>query len=178
MYTIDVERAGLDNGLCTYVSEFFTEHLVVQAKLTSPERRLSDHLNGALSTVDVRPMSAQQISTEIETDLTHWHAHLTKARILFVVPITEPERPQGESNIAWRRTVKYRAWGGIGPYVISGYIHVDEGRAAQFALRLLDKPFVPATDVTLTFPDGTTRYYPTLILNQQHLDLLALDSAE
>lgn len=175
MHMLDLDRPGTGNGVYAFTSEFYTEHFVVQTKLSSPERRLSDHLNGSLATVDVRPVSALQLSTGVAADLGRTHAQLTKVRILFVVPITEPERVSGQSNAAWKATSKYAAWAGVGPYSISGTIHTDAGRDPQIALRLLDKQFLPFTGVTIMFPDGDTKSFPTVIVNRQHLDLLALE---
>jgi hypothetical protein len=177
MQTLDRDQTGADSGVYAFTSEFYTEHFVVQARLSSPERRLSDHLNGSLKTVDVRPISALQVSTGVAADLARSHAQLTKARILFVVPIAEPDRPSGQSNAAWKVTSKYGGWAGVGPYSISGTIHTDAGRDPQIALRLLDKQFLPFTGVSITFPDGETRSFPTIIVNRQYLDLLALEGA-
>ena len=173
---IDLDRPGSDTGVHTFTSEFYTEHFIVQAKLSSPERRLSDQLNGALATVDVRPISALQVATGAGADLTRSHAQITKARVLFVIPIAEPERLVGQSNAAWKVTSKYAAWAGVGPYTISGTIHTDAGRDPSIALRLLDKQFLPFTAVSILFPSGETRKFPTIIVNRQHLDLLALES--
>lgn len=177
MHMLDLDRTGIDSGVFAFTSAFYTEHFVIQARLSSPERRLSDHLNSSVTTVDVRPVSALQISTGVEADLSKSHAQLTKARILFVVPVIEPERPTGQSNAAWKATSKYDAWAGVGPYSIGGTIHTDAGRDPQIALRLLDKQFVPFTAVTIMFPDGETRNFPTIIVNRQYLDLLALEGA-
>lgn len=175
MHMLDMDRSGIDSGVYAFTSEFYTEHFVVRAKLSSPERRLSDHLNGLVASVDIRPMSALQLTTGVEADLAKSHAQITKARVLFVVPITEPERPTGQSNAAWKVTSKYNAWAGVGPYSITGTIHTDAGRDPQIALRLLDKQFLPFTAVTITFPDGEIKKLPTIIVNRQHLDLLALE---
>jgi hypothetical protein len=176
MHMLDLDRPDLDSGVYAFTSEFYTEHFVVQAKLSIPERRLSDHLNGSVTTVDVRPVSALQLGTGVEADLGRSFAQLTKARILFVVPITEPDRPTGQSNAAWKATSKYGGWAGVGPYSISGTIHTDARRDPQIALRLLDKQFLPFTGVTIMFPDGETRNFPTILVNRQHLDLLALEA--
>lgn len=176
MHILDIDRVGVDSGIFTFTSEFYTEHFVVHARLSSPERRLSDHLNGSVASVDIRPISALHVSTGVATELGRTHAQITKARILFVVPITEPERPKGQSNAAWKATSKYGAWAGVGPYSISGTIHTDAGRDPQIALRLLDKQFLPFTAVTIAFPNGETKHFPTIIVNRQYLDLLALEA--
>ncbi|HEY8686144.1 MAG TPA: hypothetical protein VIO57_11105 [Chloroflexota bacterium] len=176
MHTLETDRAGIDSGVFAFTTEFYTEHFVVHAKLSSPERRLSDHLNGSVASVDIRPVSALQLSTGVAAELGRTHAQITKARILFVVPIAEPDRPSGQSNAAWKATSKYGAWAGVGPYSISGTIHTDAGRDPQIALRLLDKQFLPFTAVTITFPDGETQRFPTIIVNRQYLDLLALEA--
>jgi hypothetical protein len=175
MRILDVDMPAADSGVYSFTSEFYTEHLVVRARLTSPERRLSDHLNSSVSTVDLRPVSALQLSTGVESDLVRSHGQVTKDRLLFVVPVSEPNRPAGVSNSAWKQTTKYGAWAGVGPYTISGTIHTEAGRDPRIALRLLDKQFVPFTGATITFPDGTARSFATVIVNRQHLDLLALE---
>lgn len=174
----DLEQAGLDTGLHPFTSEFYTEHYVVKARLLCPERRLSDHLNGAVGTVDVRPLSAVHVDTEVETPLGRSFAQLNKGRILFVVPVSEPDRPTNGSNAAWKVTAKYEAWAGIGRYSIDGTIHTDAGRDPQIALRLLGAQFLPITGPTITFPNGEARNFPTVIINRQHLDILALKGVE
>ena len=176
MHILDLDRAGIDSGVFSFATEFSTEHFVVQARLSSPERRLSDHLNGSVASVDIRPVSALHLRTGVSTELGRTHAQITKARILFVVPIAEPDRPSGQSNAAWKATSKYGAWAGVGPYSIGGTIHTDAGPDPQIVLRLLDKQFLPFTNVTITFPDGETRQLPTIIVNRQYLDLLALEA--
>ena len=176
MHILDLDRAGMDSGVFAFTTEFYTEHFVVHARLSSPERRLSDHLNGSVASVDIRPVSALQLGTGVAADLSRTHAQITKARILFVVPIAEPDRPTGHSNAAWKATSKYGAWAGVGPYSISGTIHTDAGRDPQIALRLLDKQFLPFTAVTITSPDGEVKHFPTIIVNRQYLDLLALEA--
>ncbi len=172
---LDLEKSAAETGLCNFVSDFYTEHFVIQAKLTSPERRLSDHLNSSVSTVDVRPLAAVQHNIETETELAGGHAQVVKSRILFVVPLSEPERPRAPDNSAWKATTKYAAWGGTGPYSFRGSIHSDTGRDPQFVLRLLDKQFVPFTGVTVTLPDGSRQSYPAILVNRLQLDMLSLE---
>ncbi len=45
------------------------------------------------------------------------------------------------------------------------------------ALRLLDKNYVPVTDVTITLPNGSTREVPTVLVNRSRLDVLTLELA-
>ena len=78
------------------------------------------------------------------------------------------------SNPAWKPTTGQRCWAGIGPYRVIGIIHTDAGRDPSISLRLLDKQFVPLTDTSVVFPDGSTHAYPTVIINRYHLDVLAL----
>src|SRR5947209_10007751 len=106
MHILDKDRAGIDSGVFAFTTEFYTDHFLVQAKLSSPERRLSDHLNGSVASVDIRPVSALQLKTGVSAELGRTYAQITKARILFVVPISEPDRPSGQSNAAWKATSK------------------------------------------------------------------------
>jgi len=69
MHTLETDRAGIDSGVFAFTTEFYTEHFVVHAKLSSPERRLSDHLNGSVASVDIRPVSALQLSTGVAAEL-------------------------------------------------------------------------------------------------------------
>lgn len=172
---LDLDHAATDRGVWTFTSAFYTDHLVVQARLSSPERRLSDHLNGSRSTVELRPLSVWQRATGRTTEPAPSHGQLTKSRILFVVPLAEPDRPSGRRHAAWRATSQYHGWASVGPYSLHGTIHTDAGRDPQLALRLLDQPFLPVTGVTITFPDGQTHAVPTVIVNRHHLDLLALE---
>jgi hypothetical protein len=53
----------------------FTDHVIVHAELTSPELRLSDHLNSSLAAVEVRPSRVDRISNNASVDSTEATAH-------------------------------------------------------------------------------------------------------
>ena len=173
MNLVDLANPRLDHGVHSYVAEFYTEHLVVQARLTSPEIRLSDHLNSSVSTVDLRPLAVTQRNGS-QIDLSGSHAPVTKDRVLFVAPVSEPERLRGASNAAWRQTTKHSCWVGMGGYSLSGTLHLESGRDPHISMRMLDKQFLAATDVTVVAPDGVSRHFPALLVNRLHIDLLAL----
>ena len=115
MNILDVDRAGIDSGVFAFTTEFYTEHFLVHARLSSPERRLSDHLNGSVASVDIRPISALQLGTGVAAELGRTHAQITKARILFVVPIAEPDRPTRTKQRRVEGNVEIRRLGWSGP---------------------------------------------------------------
>src|SRR5579859_9279 len=93
LYAREISQADVEQGLYTLEAEFVTEHLVIRGELSSPEGRLSDHLNSSTQSVEIRPTTVQRIFTGDRIDLAGAHAHVTKAHLLFIVPIAEPERP-------------------------------------------------------------------------------------
>lgn len=163
-----------DTGVYTFTLELFGEHRIITAQLVGPESRLSDHLNGSAGAVEVWPVSRLELSTNEEVELAQSFAHVSKERLLFVHPVSEPARPATASNPAWKPTVAHRCWAGIGPYRMEGTLHTEVGRDASIALRLLDKEFLPLTNVSVVFPDGSKHGYKTVIVNRRYLDMLAL----
>lgn len=161
-----------DTGLYTLAAEFFTEYRVIRAELTSPEMRLSDLLNSSTEGVNVRPSVVREGTGPV--DLAGASGQLTKVRLLFVVPTREPTRLRIVENTSWKPTVKRPFWAGIGPYTLAGSMHAESDYDPSVAIRLLDKQFLPLTEVTVQFPDGRTASYPTVIVNRSHLDLLAM----
>jgi hypothetical protein len=63
---------------------------------------------------------------------------------------------------------------GVGPYEITGKVHTEPGRDVRVSLRVLDRQFLPVTQATLRFPDGVERGYPVVLVNRNHVDVLAL----
>jgi hypothetical protein len=169
---LDQLQAGI--GVYTFAAEFCAENRIVRAELTSPEGRLSDHLNSSAPSIEMRPTSLVDSATRTQVDLSGTFAHFSKAQLLFVIPLTEPQRPDGMNNPAWKPTSGQRCWAGIGPYRVVGIIHTDAGRDPSISLRLLDKQFLPLTDTSVVFPDGSTHTYPTVIINRHQVDVLAL----
>jgi hypothetical protein len=167
-----------DGGLYAMEAEFFSEYLVVNACLSSPDMRLSDHLNGSAAAVEIRPGSVEHGRTGAQIGLEDTFGSLAKARVLFVIPIREPVRPPTSKNVAWKRTIPRWCWGSVGPYRFVGKFHTEADQDPRLHLRTLTQQFVPLTDVTLTFPDGSTRFCRVILFNRSQLDLLAIkDSA-
>jgi hypothetical protein len=177
MTTTTGERAtglgGVELGTYTIHAEFFTEHLAVGGEISSPEARLSDLLNSSAPTLDMSPLYVARAAGG-QVDVAGRVAHVNKSRLLFVVPISEPPRPQGSRNAAWRETQKWRCWGALGAYSLVGTLHTDLGADPRFLLRLLDLQFAPFTAATVTFPNGTVRDYPVVIVNRHYLEFLSL----
>jgi len=169
-----VDEPVVDHGPNHFSADFFTEYRIVRAELTSPEMRLSDHLNSTADTVDMRPSAATQNHTGAAIDLGGTRGTLTKSRVLFVIPLSEPAPlDQAETGI-WKSMVTRRCWAGIGPYRISGNIHTEGARDSSIALRQIDTQFIPLTDATITFQDGTVRECGAVFLNRAHIDLLTI----
>jgi hypothetical protein len=97
---------------------------------------------------------------------------LTKARILFAIPLDGPDSPRRPDVPAWLTSPAWPCYAGLGPYHITGKLHLETGRDPRVALRLITKPFLPITGATVTFPSGETRAYATIIVNRAHLDML------
>jgi hypothetical protein len=175
MFVRDADEKPLNEGLYTIEAQFVTDSLVIHGEVVSPDDRLSDHLNGTSSDVEIRPIEAHRFGGGSHMNLSGSYAHITKAYLLFIVPLAEPTRSPTRANQAWRRTVTRRCWAGAGGYSISGHIHAEAGRDPRLILRSLgEKRFLPFTDATVTFPDGASRDYPAIIVNRYRLELLTL----
>lgn len=175
MYAGDVEVLGTREGLHTFEAEFVTEHLVVCGEVCGPDGRLSDHLNGSAPSVEIRPHSVKRASTGGNIDLGGAHAVITKAHLLFVVPISEPRRPSNGENSNWTWTTAKRCWAALGRHGLGGNIHAEAGRDSRLILRALEqRQFLPFTEVTITHPDGAASSHGTVIINRAHVEMLAL----
>jgi hypothetical protein len=180
-HSLQTQNAGQDfsqEGLYRIEAEFTTQHFVIRGEITSPDMRLSDNLNGSAGTVEIRPTYAQRTPSGAHIDLPDAHAHVTKAHLLFCVPISEPDRPPKADNVAWTWTMTRRAWAGLGRYTLAGKVHADSIRDPRLILRALDhRQFFPFTEATLTSPDGTVRTYDTVIVCRMSLEVLALGNS-
>jgi hypothetical protein len=164
----------IDYTASTLSALFHTDELTLTAELLTSDTRLSDYLNSSLSTVDVRPLQVRRNRTESSIDLDAPHAIMEKDHILFVIPVSEPSRMTMQGHHEWRQMTKLPCWASLGPYTLTGTIHLDSDRDPRVALRLLDKQFLPITDVKLTTVTGEERDYSAVIVNRTHLDMLAL----
>jgi len=165
----------VEEGLCTIEAEFFTEHLVVKGEVTSPEQRLSDHLNSGTSTFEVDPSRVHRTLGGGRADFKGRAAYVNKSHVLFVLPIDETVGEQSSSD-SWNQTITQRCWATIGRYTLVGKVHMDASRNPRFFLRSLEnRQFLPFTDARLTFPDGTSRDYPTIIVNRFQIEMLAME---
>jgi hypothetical protein len=175
MYAREIGQQYVDEGLHTITAEFFTEHLAISGEMSTPEGRLSDHLNGSATGIEIRPSSVQGLFTGEEIDLAGAHAHITKAHLLFVVPMVERDADSNSNGKNWQWTITKRCWAAFGRYTLVGKIHAEVGRDPRLILRSLEeKQFLPFTEVTITNPDGTTRECHTVIVNRSHFEMLAL----
>jgi hypothetical protein len=161
------------DGVNSFTADFYLEQWVVRATLTTPEARLSEHLNSSTQSLEIWPVDVERGNGDT-LDLGGSFAQLNKARLLFVVPLSEPEHARGAGNIAWQRTTAHQCLVGIGPYTVSGNIHVEHGRHPIIGMRLLDKQFIPVTEATLTYPHGTKCAYDAIIVNRAYLDMMVL----
>lgn len=164
---------GPDTGLHTLTAEFYCVHRQILASMSSPEWRLSDHLNSSAPTVDIQPICVGNVNEAIRMDLGPMQARVTKSRILMAIPIEEPRRPIHQQDPC-RNGIGRDCWVGAGPYEVSGMLHTEVGRDPMIALSQQIGDFIPLTDVTVTFPDGRTMEYPTVLVNRSHLDMLAV----
>lgn len=175
MDTQDKPSAAVPDGLHVVEAEFYTENLVIRGEMTIPETRLSDHLNSNASSVDIRPFHVEQLPSRRHIDLPGAFGHLTKAHLLFVLPLSEPQGPPRAMNEAWEWKMTRRCWGAVGRYSLVAKVQSEAGRDPRVILRSLEeKQFLPLNEVAITFPDNVVRDYPTVIVNRYHLELLAI----
>lgn len=162
------------DDLCTIEADFFTEHFVLRGTVTTPENRLSDHLNGSTTTIEIQPSRIHHVSTGEVVNTSLGYAYVTKAHLLFIVPIKEPDRT-GTYGSAWTRTDQYTCWAGLGRYSLAGRIYMEADRSPRLAMRSLEqRQFLPISSVRLSLPDGSSQEYDTILVNRFHLELLIL----
>jgi hypothetical protein len=172
-----VEESALEEGLSEIEAEFYTEHFVVRGSVTSPEMRLSDHLNSSTTTLELRPSQVQRSENGPRIHVEGSSAYITKSHLLFVLALHEPAPIRGSDNASWTRTVTQTCWGGLGRYSLVGKVHMEAGRNPRLFMRSLEqRQFLPFTDVRLTFPDGAVREFPTVVVNRFRLELLAIEN--
>jgi hypothetical protein len=177
--------APSQDSLGAIEAEFYTEHFVVRGHITSPEPRLSDHLNSSTATFKLRPSRVQRSVSGLRVNVTAGHAYLAKSRLLLAVPVVEPEG-RGSANGGhvpanglWIQTVTQLCWAGIDRYSLVGRVHVDAGRDPRLFVRSLEeRRFLPITNARLTFPDGSIREFATVIVNRLRLEVLAFQQED
>ena len=170
-----INNSGVAEGLYAIEAAFYTDHLVIRGEIISPDMRLSDHLNSSVPSVEVRPLSMHRIDSGSRVDFPSSHAHIYKAHLLFILPVSEPARPDRHNNAAWTRTTVKRCWAGVGRYTVHGQIHVEMGRDQRHILRSLDhRQFIPVTSATMVLPDGQVQDCNAIIVNRNALEMVAL----
>lgn len=150
---------AIGSGLHHFITEIVTDQRAMQVSFSSPEIRLSDHFNGS--------------SPFIEFDLpgTGGHGLVWKRAIVFVVPVAEPEHRR---TGAWQPTSRHTVRIGLGPYEVEGAIHLDVGRDPVVGFRLLDREFIPITDVTIFREDELLERRAVVFVNRSRIDIVAL----
>ncbi len=168
------EAPPLEEGLYALEAEFYTEQFILRATVISPEMRLSDHLNSATSTLELRPSAVRRATNGAQVHVAGSLAYLAKSHLLFSVPLsTEP--PAEDDQLLHAETLTHTCWAGVGRYSLLGRLHMEVGRNPRLFLRSLEqRQFLPVTDVRLTFPEGAVRDSPTVMLNRLQIELLAL----
>jgi hypothetical protein len=168
-------RVDEHGGLNTFLADFYSDYRRIRASLVSPEIWLSDHLNSSSTAIDVQPLFAQRHGTQ-QSDLSQSRAQISKSRVLFVVPLSEPN-DAGSKAVAWRPTDRHRCWAALGPYQLMGEIYSEPGRDPHIAIGQMGRQFIPLTGVTLYCPDGSIEHHNTILVNRTHLDVLAIHDA-
>ena len=71
--------------------------------------------------------------------------------------------------------MKYRCWAALGRYLIVGDVHAENYRDPKLLLRALEqRQFLAFSDAELTYPDGSTKPKPIVIVNHRHLEMLSV----
>jgi hypothetical protein len=179
MWAEDVDDILLDEGLCTIEAEFLTPELHIRASITSPEQRLSDHLNSSTSMVELQPTHVQRLSGGQVIEVAGHPAYLSKAHLLVVIPIDEPIDAAPPATSLRKGTISQTCWAALPGYSVVGRLHMEAGRNPRLFLRSLEqRQFVPLTDARVTHPDGTVREYPTVVINRHQVHLLVFDGPD
>jgi len=177
---VDVLSPGLGHetaydGLYRMEGEFFTEHFIIRGELTTPERRLSDHLNGSTATFQLNLTSVLRSVSGLRVNVAGSLAYVSKSHLLFVLPREDADPDDRTQREGWTATIDQTCWIGLGRYSLLGRVHMDAKRDPRFFMRSLEqRQFVPLTSARLTYPDGTMREYPVVLVNRFHMELLAV----
>jgi hypothetical protein len=172
LYTRDLSQTGAPEGLHQMEAEFITDNLTVRARVTSPETRLSDYLNGSARSVEIHPQEVRMRSGT-RRNLSETMGHISKAKLVLALPLAEPD-VQHDST-AWSWYLKYRCWAAVGRYHLVGDVHAENYRDPRLLLRALEqRQFLPFSNVELTYPDGTVSKRDAVIVNRWHLELLSV----
>jgi hypothetical protein len=173
----------VQDGLRSVEAEFFTEHFMMRGRVTSPELRLSDHLNNSTATFKLCASHVQRRISGLDVNVAAGQAYLTKAHLLFALPLAESggggplAAGQTPRNPSWIQTTTRVCWAGIDQYTLVGRVHVDASNDPRLFLRSLeDRRFLPITNAQLTLPDGSVREFATVIVNRLRLEVLAIRS--
>lgn len=158
-----------------YTTDLYLEWRTLRVDMVSPERRLSDYLNGFLPCVDVQPSGAEAPVNETAISYSD-PGCVTKTSLLFVIPVVEPTRQSGSSNPAWRATVKRGCRAEIGRWSISGHIHLETANVSAGSLRLLEKQFMPITGATIARDGEVVSTDVVAIVNRFRVDALFVES--
>lgn len=172
------DEAPVDEGLNSIEADFFTEQFVVRGAVISPEMRLSDHLNSSTTTLELKPSQVQRSLSDLHINVAGNNAYLSKAHLLFVLPIRESVGAKPDDSSVWTPTITQTCWAGLGRYNLLGKIHMEAGRNPRLFLRSLEqRQFLPFTDARITYPDGSNHDYPVVVVNRFHMELLVLEGA-
>lgn len=161
------QPAYVPQGPYVFTCEVATDYRNAQARFVSPEVRLSDWLNGSTPTLEVDAIEGIPLSGEPAGGI------IGKSSILFAAPLTEPERPH---RALWQVTAQYQVWSSLGPYEITGTLHLEVGLDPVVALRVMDRVFVPITEATVHHPSGVVTSYDVIFINRSRAGILALGS--
>jgi hypothetical protein len=165
-----------EGGLSTIEAEFYSEHFIISGRLTSPEARLTDHLNSSTTTFELVTSRVHRIPSGAQVNVAGSITYVSKSHLLFVLPSSETGHDEDVQRTMRTDTVTQRCWAGVGSYGLVGKLHMESGKNPRLFLRSLGlRQFLPFTDVRVSFPDGAIRLYPTVIVNRSHLELLALE---
>lgn len=100
------------------------------------------------------------------------HATINLGNVLFAMPIEEPGAPRPGDPNAHVRKEPNRVEIGIGPYTVTGNIHLLGGSTPREALRLLRSRFFAVTQVTLRQVDRPAFHeeHPVVFVNRGAVD--------
>jgi hypothetical protein len=175
MDTGEIVEAPDEDGLRTVEAEFYTQNFVVRGRVASPETRLSDHLNSAASTFELLASRVLRSVGGLRVNMATGSTYVAKSHLLFALPVADAHGQWPARNEFWTHTLGQTCWAGVDRYSLLGTLHVDARGDPRLFLRSLEqRHFLPMTNVRLTFPDGSVREYPAVIVNRHHVELLAL----
>jgi hypothetical protein len=151
-----------------------TEHRWIRGQLHTIYRRVVDALNAdADQTLLVEQVWPHTLDQQPRRAQPSYQGGLAIPNLLYCVPIEDEETPAApRDSHAWVLKTPERVELGLGPFEVTGYLHLPEGAALSDTLAIVRSHFSPLTEVTIRRLDDPDyeRSFPVVVVNGQKVE--------